>query len=134
MVDFRGRRVLSHWPRLLQEAQKALRYPGLKHDRVPHDLSRGSQCHDCCALPGELHVQGCDDERCGDCGLQSCACGCGQYHRHSVGEKTSAAPKSLPETVSHEAARGLLDDLIAGRGGVVNRELLARYIDEQERR
>jgi hypothetical protein len=37
------------------------------------------------------------------------------------------------EPVGHEAARGLLEDLIAGRGGVVNRELLARYIDEQER-
>lgn len=47
---------------------------------------------------------------------------------------TLGKPEPQRQPVSHEAARGLLDDLIAGRGGVVNRELLARYIDEQERR
>jgi hypothetical protein len=35
------------------------------------------KCHDCKAEPGELHVDGCDIERCSACGGQRIGCECG---------------------------------------------------------
>ncbi len=33
-------------------------------------------CHDCGAMPGEMHTYGCDVERCPDCGHQLISCSC----------------------------------------------------------
>jgi hypothetical protein len=73
LIKFRGRDVIEGWPKRLKAAQLLKRYDGLKNDRVPYE---GRQCHDCSAYEGELHVPGCDTERCGDCGGQAIMCGC----------------------------------------------------------
>ena len=41
------------------------------------EKTRGTpRCHDCGAMPGELHKTGCDTERCAMCGGQFIACDC----------------------------------------------------------
>jgi len=66
-----------------------LRYAGQSHDRIAwpgyYDeadrrklkrLGKIRKCGDCGARPGELHVPGCDLERCADCGGQVITCAC----------------------------------------------------------
>lgn len=39
-------------------------------------LDKDSECHDCRAKPGEMHMNGCDTEQCPDCGWQLISCSC----------------------------------------------------------
>jgi hypothetical protein len=81
-ILFRGRRVLPDWPERLEAAQQATTYsiggsafPRIAYGSEPDDWGAESRpCHDCAAVAGELHVPGCDVERCPSCGDQAIGC------------------------------------------------------------
>lgn len=41
---------------------------------APDFLSQYQECHDCGVKEGELHILGCDMERCPECGTQAITC------------------------------------------------------------
>ncbi len=84
MIVFRGHECLADWPARLAEAQKYpfLRIDGKLIERVRYGNeaedwgAESGPCHDCCAIKGELHNEGCDVERCPQCQGQLFSCGC----------------------------------------------------------
>lgn len=43
---------------------------------MPATPTKPRRCPDCRAMPGSPHDEGCDVERCGDCGIQRVQCTC----------------------------------------------------------
>jgi hypothetical protein len=87
ITAFRGRIVQTGWPERLAETQKDTTWKaadGKEYPRAPYDNCMGTPCHDCVAIPGELHVPGCDMERCPKCGGQWISCGCEDYEENEV--------------------------------------------------
>lgn len=83
-VEYNGQRVIEGWPEQIEAAQLKRTYVsrGKAYTRVAYgdeadDWSADSRsCHDCAVMKGQLHVPGCDVERCPVCGEQVFSCDC----------------------------------------------------------
>lgn len=88
-VSYQGETVHREWPSVLVEAQYLTHWliDGEAYPRIPwgdpgegweSPLMPKSACHDCMALPGQLHGEGCDMERCPRCAAQMLGHCCGE--------------------------------------------------------
>ena len=83
-VVYNGIEMAEGWPERIQEAQGILHYSidGVERARIPYgneadDYGADSgPCRDCAVLKGQLHVPGCDVERCPACDDQAIGCDC----------------------------------------------------------
>jgi hypothetical protein len=75
---------MKMWEKCLQKAQKikTVTLDGKPYKRLRwhydwyEEKDLPEICHDCLAKPGQLHVPGCDLERCPKCGEQLISCKC----------------------------------------------------------
>ena len=84
-IVYRGVSVTPDWPDKIRQAQlqTTVEVNGVDILRVRYGEEKKDcgadtkPCHDCAVVKGEFHVQGCDVERCRNCGGQlwfGCEC------------------------------------------------------------
>ena len=86
-VTFRGVSMVEGWPEKIEEAQRisSCEIKGKSVSRVRYGDEEGDwgsdngPCHDCGVIKGEIHVEGCDVERCAGCDAQRFGCDCEPY-------------------------------------------------------
>lgn len=76
---------MAGWHEAMEEAQAlvALQINGADYPRIGHGLQEREHgmepphgCHDCHVKTGQLHIPGCDMEKCPRCGGQIITCDC----------------------------------------------------------
>lgn len=84
LIEHNGMQVIKGWPAKIEAAQSEKTYVinGASYERVAYGKEEydwhadSGPCHDCAVVKGQLHVPGCDVERCPLCGGQSFGCDC----------------------------------------------------------
>jgi hypothetical protein len=83
-IIYRGVSMVESWPQRIRDAQSITscvvhgkQVPRIRYGEEKDDWGAESRpCHDCAAIKGEFHVEGCDVERCAGCGGQRFNCDC----------------------------------------------------------
>jgi len=83
-VTYNGVEVVEGWPERIAEGQTVTtysiggkEYPRIRYGDEAADWgAKTHPCHDCAVVKGQLHVLGCDVERCPVCKGQVITCDC----------------------------------------------------------
>ena len=87
-----------------------------RNERTTRNLLRRAVCGYCGVKEGQLHLPGCDDERCPFCGHQLNSCDCDAYEKLGI-----EWPHGLTDEQSRELSRELSrlwDKLLRAKGRI----------------